>query len=175
MGQTGRKTPATWDEIYAFKAKCKAEPELESKETVRQCKTIMEMQAEIYYEREAAGHDIAHDVLMESYTKAPRKEVRAIAKAMGICDAAVEDEALVEFVVQMGKELKSHPDRDMGITQMHDVHTKEQREKKCSNLEAWMREDDDCRAWMDANASHTANAVLRKFQADGGPKKGKKR
>jgi len=167
MDQTGRKGPVQWDEVYAFKAKCKADPELEAKETTKQCRMLMTAQADIYYARQASNGQVAYDMLMLDYQKDPSTEVKNIALAMGICEEAATDKGLVEFVVAMGRELKAHPDKDMGITQMHDVHTKEQRKKKCSNLEEWMRSDEKCRKWMDASASYTANGVLQGMQAEG--------
>merc|ERR1712176_1504190 len=71
MDQTHRKEKASWDEIYAYKKKCKSDPELEMPETVKQCHALMEMQADIYFEREMKGKHIAYDVLNEDYTRDP--------------------------------------------------------------------------------------------------------
>merc|ERR1712039_173669 len=124
----------------------------------------MKMQAKIYFDRGAAEKTIAYDVLMEDYKADPAKEVRAVGRGMGICEEAVKNDELVAFVVGMGKQLRAAPDKDMGITQMHDVHTPAQRKEKCSHLEEHMRSDLECREWMDAGAAHTANAELRKME-----------
>jgi len=112
------------------------------------------------------GKHVAYDVLSEDYKHDPEGEIRKIGRAMGICEDAISHDNLVHFIALMGEELKNHPDHDMGITQMHDVHTPQQRKLKCSNLEAWMRTDPACRAWMEGNASHTTNAVLQGYLQD---------
>lgn len=164
LPQADRKVKATWEQIYAYKKRCKEDPEIEKPEAVRQCHELMLMQASIYQLRWAQGKAVAHDVLMEDYVRDPATEVRAVARGMGICEAAAEDEELVRFVVAMGQELHRNPSKDMGLTQMHDVHTDRQRALKCGNLEAWMRSDEACRAWMDSNASITGNAKLKEVQ-----------
>jgi len=155
-----------WDAVKAYAKKCKETPDIERQETIEQCRGLMKMQAQIYFAREEAGMEIQHDMLMEDYTRDPKTQVQEIALAMGICREAATNKALVKFVVKMGHELKAHPDQSMDITQMHDVHTPEQRKAKCSNLEEYMRSDSVCRAWMDANASVTANGVLQKMKRD---------
>jgi len=166
LDQTGRKEKAEWPELNAYKKKCKESPELERPETMKQCKALMKMQADIYFEREVMGKTIAFDMLTEDYENDPHGNVQNIAKAMGICDEAASDSALVAFIVAMGVELKKHPDHDMGITQMHDVHTEEQRQAKCSNLNAWMSEDEDCKAWMDGHALAESNSELQRLRKD---------
>merc|ERR1712113_559011 len=103
---------------------------------------------------------------MEDYEEDPAREVKAVGHGMGICKAATENEELVQFIVEMGTQLKKNPSADMGITQMHDVHTSSQRKKECSNLEAYMRSDDECRAWMDGKAAIETNAELKKMEID---------
>lgn len=152
--------PTDWDAIKAYAKKCKETPDIERGETIQQCRLLMKMQADIYFARQQAGREVQHDMLMEDYTRDPKTQVQEIALAMGICKEAATNKALVRFVVKMGTELKAHPDQSMDITQMHDVHTPEQRTAKCSHLEEYMRSDTVCRNWMDANASVSANAVL---------------
>jgi len=149
--------------INAYNKKCKNDPKVEKEETIKQCRALMKMQAGIYHARLSAGNSIAHDMLMEDYTNDPKKQIQEIALAMGICREAATNHALVEFVAQMGKQLKEHPLQSFDITQMHDVHTPQQREAKCSQLEEWMRSDRLCRQWMDANASSDANGELEKL------------
>jgi len=158
--------PVDWDAIKAYAKKCKETPEIEKQEAIDQCRGLMKMQADIYFARQQAGKSVAFDQLMEEYESDPATQVREIALAIGICREAATHEDLVKFIVQMGKELKEHPDQSMDITQMHDVHTPEQRKAKCSNLEGWMRSDSICRAWMDANANASANGVLHKMTKD---------
>lgn len=159
----GGKSPSR-EESNVYARRCKKDPVMERNETIRQCHELMKMQASIYYGREQAGKSIAYDVLMEDYEQNPAGEVRAVARGLGICKEAVNNAQLVQFVVEMGAQLKSNPSADMGITQMHDVHTPEQRKQRCSRLEEWMRSDDECRDWMDAKASVTANAELEKMR-----------
>merc|ERR1711860_219710 len=126
----------------------------------------MLMQANIYLGRRQQGKSIAYDVLLSDYQTSAAVQVREIGKAMGICQEAYEDPALVEFVVSIGTFLHDKPSQDMGITQMHDVHTEKEREAKCSKLRAFMREDDVCREWMDGDASADSNAILRDMEAE---------
>lgn len=161
LNQEGRAESATWDEINAFKDKCMKDPGIESKETVRQCHDLMKMQAEIYSARQQSGKTVAYDMSMDAMDKDPAAEVRAIGQAMGICDEATSNAALLKFIVAMGKELKTHPDKQMHLTQMHDVHTDSQREAKCGKLREWMEADEKCKEWMEAGAAHTANSFLR--------------
>merc|ERR1711920_857968 len=82
----------------------------------------------------------------------------------GICREAYEDPALIQFVVSTGTLLHDRPGQDMGITQMHDVHTDKQRQSKCSKLREYMRQDEQCREWMDGDASAESNAILRQME-----------
>lgn len=158
------KAGTDWDAVNAYKKRCLSDPGMESQEAIKQCRGLMEMQAAIYLERRKLGKPVAYDMLMEDYARDPARQVRAIGRAIGICDAALNNDDLMHFFRAMASYLKTHPDQDMGITLMHDVHTAEQRVAKCSHMEDWMRSDDACRAWMDANASIAANSVLREME-----------
>eukprot|EP00932_Pfiesteria_piscicida_P014863 SRR837773.26764.p2 GENE.SRR837773.26764~~SRR837773.26764.p2 ORF type:complete len:101 (-),score=42.10 SRR837773.26764:206-475(-) len=89
---------------------------------------------------------------------------------MGVCDEALEDEALVDMIVQMGTKLHDDPGADQGVTQMHGVHTDKERQRACSKLKDWMLADPVCAEWMAADAAASANVLLRDMDA-----KGKKR
>lgn len=160
----GRKVSQS--EADDYNKRCRAGGEPERNETIAQCHDLMKMQASIYYERVALGKTIAYDVLLEDYEQDPTKEVQAIARGMGICDEAANNAELVRFVVEMGRQLRNNPGADMGITQMHTVHSEEDRSKRCSQLEAWMQSDPECREWMENKAEVTANAELRKMELD---------
>lgn len=126
-------------------------------ETVRQCHRLMQMQAGIYNERLAAKKTIAYDVLLSDYNRSPSEQIANIGSAMGICQAAIRNAALLKFVMQMAKLLHDKPDKDIGITRMHDTHKQEQRQKHCSSLLEHMRSDRRCSAWQDASGSVEAN------------------
>merc|ERR1712190_24150 len=162
LRQEGRKQQASAQEKDAYAKKCREEYDVQALEAQNQCKDLMRMQANIYHQRRYKGGQVNYDVLMSDYQTTPEIQVREIARGMGICREAYEDRALVKFVVAMGTELHDHPDRDMGITQMHDMHTADQREKSCGKkLREMMRADPMCREWMDNNAAAESNAILR--------------
>lgn len=164
--QKGRKTQASLEEKAEYQKECLRNDTVQAWEAQNQCKDLMLMQANIYHERRIKGGTIAYDVLLSDYQHAAALQVRTVAEAMGICPEAYRDPALVEFVVSAGTFLHDKPGQDMGITQMHDVHTDAQRNAKCSKLREWMRQDSDCREWMDGDASADANAILRRMDAE---------
>lgn len=166
LRQKGRKKQASQEEKAEYKEECLRNHTMEALESQYQCKDLMLMQANIYLGRRQQGKAIAYDVLLSDYQTSAAAQVRNIGKAMGVCQEATEDPALVELIVAMGTYLHDSPAQDMGITQMHDVHTDTQRQEKCSKLREWMRQDDECREWMDSDASAESNAVLRQLEAE---------
>merc|ERR1712039_605502 len=84
---------------------------------------------------------------------------------MGICQEAHENPAVVEFIVATGTSLHDGLGAEQGITQMHGVHSDTERQKSCSHLQEWMRGDEECREWIDENASAESNAILRHMTA----------
>lgn len=167
LRQQGRNRQASEQEKMQYQRQCYYNISVQAQEAQHQCKDLMTMQADIYHIRRAYGGSIAYDVLLSDYQTSPALQVREIAKAIGICREAYEDPALVAMVVAVGTALHDKPDKDMGITQMHDVHTDRQRLRSCSRLREWMRGDEECREWMESNASAAANAVLRRMDALG--------
>jgi len=156
---------ATKEERDDYNKKCLKGGEVERKHTHYQCHELMKMQASIYFERRSLNLPVDHDVLMEDMVKDPATQIKAVAKGMGICDEAAENEELVAFVVGMDEHMKNaKTTEDQGLTQMHGLHTDAQRKQSCSNLREWMESDPECKAWMDADASIDANAELQKFE-----------
>merc|ERR1712039_115512 len=84
---------------------------------------------------------------------------------MGICQEAYKDPAVVEFVVATSKSLHGGVGAEQGITQMHGVHSDTERQASCSHLQEWMRGDEECREWIDGDASAESNAMLRHMTA----------
>lgn len=169
MGQWCKKPPEdgqkdTPEEVEKYAKACKTTSQMERIEAVSQCHELMKMQAAIYYERVILDKTIAYDVLVEDFEENPHREVSAVGRAMGICHKAANNSELVRFVVEMGRQLKKNPSADMGITQMHDVHTTSQRDRDCADLKEFMKGDEECRAWMDAKAAVSANAELEKMK-----------
>ena len=58
-------------------------------ETKDQCRTLLGLQAEVYARREAHGKKIAYDVPLVGWQTEPSKHIGNVARAMGICEAAV--------------------------------------------------------------------------------------
>merc|ERR1712060_505992 len=109
-----------------WKVKCTQNEELARKEAVQQCLGLMQMQAEIYKKRLQAGGSVAYDVLLSDYRASLEQQIAAIGRVMGICDAAITDPAVLAFLAAMMRYLHDKPDKDMGITRMHDTHSQKQ-------------------------------------------------
>merc|ERR1712014_383202 len=112
----------------------------------------MQMQAEIYRKRQQVGGSIAYDVLLSDYRTSLEQQIAAIGRVMGICAAAASDPAILAFLAAMMRYLHDKPDKDMGITRMHDTHSQKQRDGKCSEIMRHMRTDSTFASWQDANA-----------------------
>jgi len=151
--------------VEEYHKQCKQSDALMKKEAVVQCHMLMEMQRDIYTARGSSGKEIALDVLLTDYYAKPEATVVSIGRAMGICEAALQNSPLVGVLLAMMKYLHDKPDRDMGITRMHDTHSAKKVEANCAGLLEWMRADPKCVEWMDGNASAASNSILRDWEA----------
>merc|ERR1712151_918895 len=112
--------------------------------------------------RQGVGNDIAYDMLLSDFQRDPAEEVRRIGRAIGICETAVQNVALVQFLLMMGETLYKHIDIDKWLTLMHDVHSDSKRhDSGCDKLAEWALSDPECAEWVKANASASANAEVR--------------
>merc|ERR1712039_504006 len=148
-----------------YHKECLRNQTMQALESQYQCKDLMVQQAGIYLARRQQGKDVALDVLMSDYQKSAATQVSNIAKAMGICQEAYEDPAVVEFVLATGTSMHDGKGAEQGITQMHGVHSDKERQASCSHLQEWMRGDEECREWIDGDASAESNAMLRHMTA----------
>jgi len=144
-----------------YKGKCLASDPMQRTEAVTQCAALMQMQASIYAKREGAGKRVDFDVSLTDFFADPETQIAGIGRAIGICEAALTNRPLIAFLKAMTVYLHDKPDKDMGITRMHDTHSTKKRDKQCSELMGWMRSDMGCSKWIDGNASAATNSVLR--------------
>lgn len=142
------------------RTECFANPVYEQKEAVDQCHRLMKMQADVYRKRQTANRTVAYDVLLSDYVLDPPDQIREVGKAMGICDAALLDPGLLDFVRFVGETLHDEPGKDTTTTLMHTVHTDEERAELCGNIDAYLLSDSHCYNWMVHSASPEENACL---------------
>ena len=89
----------------AERAKCNAgDDKMESKS---QCQLLMGMQADVYARREAAGKAIQYDVPLEGWQENPAHQIKEVGRAIGICEAAIDNKHLLAFLHRMGLYLGS--------------------------------------------------------------------
>jgi len=173
--QKGRKTQASAEEKQEYQKECLRNKTVQALEAQYQCKDLMTQQANVYLGRREHGLPIVYDVLMSDYKTSGEVQVSNIAKAMGICKEAYEDPELIKFLISIGDQLHDNQGADQGVTQMHGVHSDEQRQESCSKLRDWMRQDEQCREWMDGDASADSNGILRSMEEEAARKKKNKR
>jgi hypothetical protein len=124
-------------------------------------------QAAVYTDIESVGMRASHDVSLEAWTDSPLQQITAVAKGIGICKEAAEDEGLVNLVRTMGVVL-GHPQwagKDNGVTRMHNTHRSEERDLLCDDMPKDIAKDPVCSAWDHANGSHHSNYILRHVRA----------
>ena len=104
--QKGHRFVTAKDPAYeAERNKCMAGDEkLESKS---QCQLLMGMQADVYARREAAGKAIQYDVPLEGWQENPAHQIKEVGRAIGICEAAIDNKHLLAFLHRMGLYLGS--------------------------------------------------------------------
>ena len=114
-----------------------------------------------YARVEAVGGRISYDVPLEGWQHEPKHHIKEVGRAIGICEAAIDNEPLLKFVHEMGLYLGSGKDREQALTKMHTVHADTEREQKCAGYDAAIAADPECNAWALHNGSHAANGMLK--------------
>jgi len=139
----------------------------EEEEVRTQCQFLMGLQADIYARREEFNNTVAYDVPLEAWHNDAKSQIKKVAKAIGICDNAVNDSPLIEFIYRMGLYLgaKGSHLKDQGITKMHTVHSNEERSHMCTNIRAGIAASEECEKWTKHNGSSVGNSVLELLQS----------
>lgn len=123
--------------------------------TREQCKVLASMQAHMYSVWKRTGRTVAYDVLLEDWMKDQDREIKAIAKALGVCSQAREDQHLIDMFKFMANELHKGGG-DTRITQNHppkgDVH-----KQFDSLIDQLIKEIPECNTWAQSHADYMQN------------------
>ena len=108
---------------------------------------------------------------LEGWQEDAKLQIKSVGRAIGICEEAVNNTPLLEFIHQMGLYLgtKAGHSKEQGLTKMHEVHMDDQRDRECIHVRGGIAASPECNAWFQRNGSYAANGILqfvRKCQAE---------
>lgn len=131
-------------------------------EVKTQCQLLMGLQADVYARREEFNKTVAHDVPLEGWNENAHKQIKKVGRAIGICEKAITNLPLVDFIYQMGLYLggKDTHSKNQKLTNMHAVHSDKERSQKCSNVLKGIEKSAECETWVRKNGSSTGNTIL---------------
>lgn len=127
-----------------------------------ECMRLGKMQANMYSRWNQLGKTVAYDVLLEDFVKDQDREIKAIAKSLGVCSQAREDQHLIDMVKFMTNALHSQPDRDPSITQMHPPRD-DKHEAFDSLVNQLIKELPECNTWAQSHG----NIMQNHFSSEG--------
>eukprot|EP00747_Dinoflagellata_sp_TGD_P073033 gnl/TRDRNA2_/TRDRNA2_157728_c0_seq1.p1 gnl/TRDRNA2_/TRDRNA2_157728_c0~~gnl/TRDRNA2_/TRDRNA2_157728_c0_seq1.p1 ORF type:complete len:186 (-),score=26.27 gnl/TRDRNA2_/TRDRNA2_157728_c0_seq1:73-630(-) len=141
----------------------------------RECLGLMRQQAEMYNTWETVGKEVNYDMFLDDFLVNPEPEIQAVAQAIGICENARKDPALLRFFRAMASALQDEPFRSerrlmlpsgrlsVTITQMHPPTSRAVKEALKAQVQDFLSTNPACSAWAKHNASITWNPYWNKF------------
>jgi len=157
------------EQAQDFTRRCRVDEELSKAEAVRQCRSLMYQQAEIYYQRQRDKKPVVFDLSLDEYSRDPISQISRVGKAMGVCTSAAENTALLQFVDMNVKQLQVRPAPEVSMTRLHDLQPNSAKmTAACTGLDKWLQSDEHCAAWVESNSSAASNLYLRQMTKFGG-------
>lgn len=128
----------------------------------KECKLGMTIQESLYTSRLEEGLTVDYDVLLSHYERDPSRQIMNIAKALGVCDEARGNHALIDFIAEAGRNLFVNSQVDNGITQMHRPMEPKQKETWRPIIRDLLKKDPNCSKWASDDAALKSNVLYKK-------------